>query len=61
VEQPLPKNVTAFYLRTQGEAGQTLAEFSLLLALVAILCIVVVTAIGVAVVGFFTGFLPAFH
>ena len=60
VEQPLPKNVTAFYLRTQGEAGQTLAEFSLVLALVTILCVVIVTGIGLAVVGFFADLLPAF-
>jgi len=61
VKHPLLQNVTAFCLRPPGEAGQTLAEFSLVLALVTILCVVVVTAIGVAVAGFFTDFLPAFH
>jgi Flp pilus assembly pilin Flp len=38
-----------------------LAEYSLVLAFVAAVCVIAVTAIGIVVVGFFTDVLPGFE
>ena len=37
--------------RFQGESGQALAEYGLLLALIAVVCIAVLTLLGLAVQG----------
>ncbi len=42
------------------ELGQILAEVSLVLAFVVVLCVVFLTAIGSIVLGFFTRFLAGF-
>lgn len=46
--------------RTSREEGQDLAEYSLLLAFIAAVCLVAVAALGVAVAGGFSSILPAF-
>jgi Flp pilus assembly pilin Flp len=42
------------------ELGQTLAEVSLVMAFVVVLCVVSVTMIGGIVLGYFTDFLAGF-
>ncbi len=44
----------------RGEAGQTLAEVGLVLAFVAVVCVIAVAALGAIVPGLFTGVLPGF-
>lgn len=42
--------------QAKGEEGQALGEFSLVLAFVAIVAVVALTAVGVAVTGFYETF-----
>ncbi len=42
------------------ELGQTLAEVSLVMAFVVVLCVVFLTAIGSIILSYFTGFLAGF-
>jgi len=42
------------------ESGQDLAEYSLLLAFIAAVCVLAVTALGIAIAGGFGSILPAF-
>lgn len=42
------------------EEGQALAEYSLILAFILAVCVVVVTALGVAIAGGFGGVMGAF-
>ncbi|HET9476000.1 MAG TPA: Flp family type IVb pilin [Dehalococcoidia bacterium] len=47
----LTKPLTALYDRLSAEEGQALAEYGLLLALIAVVCLIAVTALGVAISG----------
>ncbi len=42
------------------ESGQALAEYSLLLAFIAAVCVLAITALGIAIAGGFGSILPAF-
>jgi Flp pilus assembly pilin Flp len=42
------------------EGGQALAEYSLLLTFIAAVCVIAVTALGIAVAGGFGGIMPGF-
>jgi len=42
------------------ESGQALAEYSLLITFIAAVCIIAVTALGLAIATGFGGILPAF-
>jgi Flp pilus assembly pilin Flp len=46
--------------RISDESGQALAEYSLLLTFIAAVCIIAVTALGIAVATGLGGILPAF-
>jgi Flp pilus assembly pilin Flp len=46
--------------RISDENGQALAEYSLLLTFIAAVCIIAVTALGIAVATGLGGILPAF-
>lgn len=52
---PLAPLIAAYGRLRDGEAGQSLAEFGLVLALVAVICVVAVTLIGLAVLSRFVG------
>ena len=43
--------ITKLYLRMKDETGQALAEYGLIVALIAVVCIAVLTALGLAVSG----------
>ena len=43
--------ILALVVRFQREDGQALAEYGLLLALIAVVCIVALTALGLAIAG----------
>ncbi len=43
--------LTALHDRLRPEAGQSLAEYGLLLALIAVVCLIAVTALGLAISG----------
>jgi Flp pilus assembly pilin Flp len=43
--------LTALVSRVDREDGQALAEYGLLMALIVVVCVVVVTALGVAISG----------
>ena len=45
------KPLTALHERVCSEAGQGLAEYGLLLALIAVVCLVAVTTLGLAISG----------
>jgi len=45
------RNIIVALARIQDEEGQALAEYGLLLALVAVACVIAVTALGVALSG----------
>jgi Flp pilus assembly pilin Flp len=45
--------VTSALVRAKGEGGQALGEFTLVLAFVALVALLALTAIGVAVLGFY--------
>ncbi len=47
----LTKPLTALHDRMRSEAGQGLAEYGLLLALIAVVCLLAVTALGLAISG----------
>jgi Flp pilus assembly pilin Flp len=55
-------NVQDFLRRTElsEESGQALAEYSLLLTFIAAVCVLAVTALGIAIAGGFGSILPAF-
>jgi len=46
--------------RIADESGQALAEYSLLITFIAAVCIIAVTALGIAIATGFGGILPAF-
>jgi len=46
--------------RFSEERGQALAEYSLLLTFIAAVCVLAVTALGIAIAGGFGSILPAF-
>jgi pilus assembly protein Flp/PilA len=46
--------------RTAREDGQALAEYGLLVALIAIVCVLAVTALGLAISGILGGIVGAF-
>jgi len=43
--------LTRFVARLHGEEGQALAEYGLILALIAVVCIAALTLLGIAVMG----------
>ena len=43
--------VTGLVARFRSEAGQALAEYGLILALIAVVCIIALTALGLGVAG----------
>jgi pilus assembly protein Flp/PilA len=43
--------VTGLVARFRSEAGQALAEYGLILALIAVVCLLALTAIGLAIAG----------
>ena len=43
--------ITGFASRLEHEEGQALAEYGLLLALIVVVCVLAVTALGLAVAG----------
>jgi Flp pilus assembly pilin Flp len=51
---------TATTEQPRHEEGQALAEYSLILAFIFAVCVVVVTALGVAIAGGFSGVIGAF-
>jgi Flp pilus assembly pilin Flp len=48
------------WTRISEEGGQALAEYSLLLTFIAAVCLLAVTALGIAVAAGLGGILPAF-
>ena len=44
----------------RGQEGQALAEYAMILLLVAVACVAVVTLLGVQIRGFYTGFNGSF-
>jgi Flp pilus assembly pilin Flp len=54
------RNITAPIARLADESGQALAEYSLLFAFIVAVCIVAVTALGLAIATGLGGILPAF-
>ncbi len=46
--------------RLEGEDAQALAEYGLLLALIAAVCVIAITALGLAISGFLGGITGAF-
>ncbi len=46
--------------RVEGEEGQTLVEYGLLLALIAVVCVTAITGTGVFVTGLFTNGITPF-
>lgn len=46
--------------RLHREDGQALAEYALVLAFIAIVCVLAVTALGLAISGAFSSIIPAF-
>jgi pilus assembly protein Flp/PilA len=55
VQEAMLSKINDFVLRLvarfQSESGQALAEYGLILALIAVVCLVALTALGVAVSG----------
>jgi len=49
----LRRCVASALMRAKGEDGQALGEFTLVLALVALVAVLALTALGVAVLGFY--------
>jgi len=49
-----------FIQRASDEAGQSLVEYSLILAFIAIVCIIALGLLGLAIGGAYTSILPAF-
>lgn len=47
-------------MRLTDDSGQALAEYSLILAFIAAVCVLAVTALGIAIAGGFGSILPAF-
>jgi len=43
--------ITKLYLRMRDETGQALAEYGLIVALIAVVCIAILTTLGLAVSG----------
>ena len=52
--------LAGFVARFEREDGQALAEYGLLLALIAIVCVLAVTALGLAISGILGGITGAF-
>ena len=52
--------LAGFVARFEREDGQALAEYGLLLALIAIVCVLAVTALGLAISGILGGIVGAF-
>jgi len=48
------------WTRLTDESGQALAEYSLILTFIAAVCVIAVTALGVAIAAGFGDILPAF-
>jgi len=53
-------HVALRWMRLTDESGQALAEYSLILAFIAAVCVLAVTALGIAIAGGFGSILPAF-
>jgi Flp pilus assembly pilin Flp len=53
-------NTTAPIARLDEESGQALAEYTLLLAFIVAVCVLAVTALGLAIATGFGGILPGF-
>jgi Flp pilus assembly pilin Flp len=53
-------NTTAPIARLAEESGQALAEYTLLLAFIVAVCVLAVTALGLAIATGFGGILPGF-
>ena len=49
-----------FVLRVEREDGQALAEYGLLLALIVVVCVLAVTALGLAISGILASIVGAF-
>ena len=45
---------------TDGEEGQALAEYAMILLFVAVACVAAVTLLGIPIRGFYTGFNGSF-
>jgi Flp pilus assembly pilin Flp len=52
-------NVREIITRTRGEDGQALAEYALILALIALACIAILGALGLAISGSLAEFISA--
>jgi Flp pilus assembly pilin Flp len=50
----IPPNIT------DGEEGQALAEYAMILLFVAVACVAAVTLLGIPIRGFYTGFNGSF-
>jgi Flp pilus assembly pilin Flp len=52
----MAKAISVLIRRKRGESGQAMAEFTLVLAFIALVCVIALTAIGGAVIGPFESF-----
>ena len=52
--------LTGFMARFQSEKGQALAEYGLILALIAVVCVFALTALGLAISGLLSGLAGSF-
>ena len=43
--------ITRLFIRMRDESGQALAEYGLIVALIAVVCIAILTALGLAISG----------
>ena len=53
------ETIVRFVFRFRREDGQALAEYGLLLALIVVVCVLAVTALGLAISGIFGGIVGA--
>jgi len=58
--EKLRRYVASVLARAKGEGGQALAEYGLVLTLIALVAVAALTAIGLALTGYYEAFVAAF-